>query len=228
MCDIFGRDFRPSFRAEKPNELAAFIYDEGCIARITSKERLKELKRVVRHCLEQRHADPNRKDYREQSPLHWAAFWGWSEIVAVLVKCKSKNTPDTLMNPLNRDGVTPLQLAIEKQHYKTVKKLLHYNAVVSQSAIDYAMEEEDDEMVKLLLPVFTKQSKVKHAYTYALERERKNAAATASTAPNTPTSTQHNLPATLSARDYVAQQTRRRRQSGNGRIVSSPPPFSVC
>lgn len=164
MSDVFGRGYRPQFRRTHEENLATFIYNEGCLCEILSEKKLLRLTQTVKFTILQRHANPNKVDNNMNSPLHWAAFWGWSGVIQILVKTKNKDTPPTNVNPINKDGVTPLHLAVQRKHYRTVKRLLHHKAKITKDMLMYAAEEEDNRMVAILLPAWKKQSKKKHAW----------------------------------------------------------------
>jgi hypothetical protein len=164
MSDVFGRGYRPQFRRTHEENLATFIYNEGCLCEILSEKKLLKLAQTVKFTILQRHANPNMVDNNMNSPLHWAAYWGWSGVIQILVKTKNKDTPPTNVNPINKDGVTPLHLAVQRKHYRTVKRLLHHKAQITQDMVTYAAEEEDNRMIAILLPAWKEQSKKTHAW----------------------------------------------------------------
>jgi ankyrin repeat protein len=95
--------------------------------------------------------DKNPADFDGQTPLHWAAMFGYLEIVKLLLEhATDKNRADM-------DGKTPLHLAVEEGNLETVKLLLQYAKDKNpadnkdKTPLHLAVEDGNLETVKLLL-----------------------------------------------------------------------------
>jgi CDK inhibitor PHO81 len=99
----------------------------------------------------------NKKDISGRFPLHYASELGKSEIIKLLA-----TQPETLqyLNVLDYDSMTPLLLAISKQHLDTVKTLLELGADSSPTnteenpqylPLNYACTIGNYQIVELLL-----------------------------------------------------------------------------
>ena len=57
----------------------------------------------------------NKADYHEFQPIHYAAMWGWTSTVSMLLEHGAD------INATNMTGRTPLMFAVDNMHLGTVK-----------------------------------------------------------------------------------------------------------
>jgi len=96
-------------------------------------------------------ADPNIIETKdENSPLHVAALNGITWLGEILLEHGAK------VNAVNKEGSTPLMLAVQGHHREFISLLLHKNASIGmidnhgKSAWDYALNWGSDELVEIL------------------------------------------------------------------------------
>jgi ankyrin repeat protein len=102
-------------------------------------------------------ANANVTDDRHLSALHWAAEYDWPSLVTLLVQAhRFPPNPQTDINlRAGKSGQTALMLAVNRGHHECVEVLLQHGADLKlehdgMSAVDMAIEEEDEEIYVLL------------------------------------------------------------------------------
>ncbi len=102
-------------------------------------------------------ANANLTDNRHLSALHWAAEYDWPSLVILLVNAHRfpPNPATNLDIRSGKGGKTPLMMAVMRGHHECVEALLERGADLKlehegMSAVDMAIEEEDEEIYVLL------------------------------------------------------------------------------
>lgn len=127
-----------------------------------------QLKQIVTEMIEAKE-DLNAKDENGVTLLHAAASNGWEDLVEELINQQVE------MDPTDADGDTPLLLAVNFAHYKTVELLaeggadLHARNRHQEDAMWFAEMLEDGTMVRILKALINKKKA-----SLAPERKRKN------------------------------------------------------
>jgi ankyrin repeat protein len=109
-------------------------------------------------------ADPSKKDVNDEQPLHYAAASATQNIQPLLEAGAD-------INAQNKDGATPLHLAIEENNAEAIKTLLEAGANLAienangKSCACLLRESEDPAHKQLLAATLVSQMKSAHAPT---------------------------------------------------------------
>lgn len=106
-------------------------------------------------------------DYFGNTPLHWACYIGSESFVNILLSYRNLN-----VNLQEKQGLTPLHLAVISEKTKIIKKLIYYGALLSiqdnknRKAIDLAI---DKNKLKIAEMIKTDHSLINYPMTFTGE-----------------------------------------------------------
>ena len=118
-------------RVERYNECVQLIYED-------------DFQRMIELLVEDGDSIINYKDEAGQSLLHVAAFWGKAKIAAnlLLLRCE--------VEPKNAEGLTPLEIAIEWDHFETAQVIRSAGGFCSMEERIKELEKNNRELSKKL------------------------------------------------------------------------------
>ncbi|KAF8982625.1 ankyrin repeat-containing domain protein, partial [Cyathus striatus] len=102
----------------------------------------------------------NLKNSHDQTPLHWAASAGLTDIVLKVLDLVEKNSLDAYVNAMDKNGLLAIHYAAQAGYISIVRKLLTLmdidnivnNWKLTKSPLYLAYQNQRHEVVKLLMP----------------------------------------------------------------------------